>query len=268
MEYDLAACAVVSEWDEEHDDLSCIGLATLDTPDCTIGTVSLALLDGLGAELLDGASGGLLDGAGNLPANGDCCDDPVGDHTAPEDSGTYVEYTTYDFVACEVVERWCEPLEGCSMTGCCGCEAQPVYWSFTWPSLTEVEGFDGVPAEGDYILEMVNCSTNVNPELFALHTRWLSSEGFTYNSGASFQSSFELTCGKPTIAEGGPDRQYRLRVFARNVLFDSAQVIGFHLLVIGDVPTEEECLGPLDLPSGGDPFGFGIPDPLTLTAAL
>lgn len=155
----------------------------------------------------------------------------------------------------------------CSTMACCRCEAQPVYWSFTWPSLADLLAFDEEPPAGGHVLRLANCSTSVNPEGFASHTRWESEGGFSHTSGAVFQPWFVLTCGRPTEAEGGPDRQYRLLVYARNS-FDSAQVVAAYVLVIADVPSAEECLGPIDLPLTSDPFGLGAPDPLTLTAVL
>lgn len=115
-------------------------------------------------------------------------------------------------------------------------------------------------------MEMVNCSTNVNPEAFANHTRWESEEGFTYNGGASFQPYFVLTCGKPTEAEGGTDRMYRLLVYGDTL--PGTQVTGFYLEVIADTPSEEECLGPLSGSPPSSSFCAGFPDPLVLTGVL
>lgn len=152
----------------------------------------------------------------------------------------------------------------CTTLACCRCVAQPIYWSLTWPPTTCPAPLTCV-VEGDYVLAMVHCSGNVNPELTIHHTRWESAEGFTYNGGADFQPWFVLRCGKPTEAEGGPDRRYLLQVFVYNGDFDTNQSGVSYWLTISDTPSAEDCLGPVDLPLTDDSFGLGAPDPLTVT---
>jgi hypothetical protein len=88
VEYDLLSCSVVNQWTEEYEDLSCLGLATLNTMSCEV------------------------EEAGSL-GNG-CCEEDE------SETGYVVEYTTYDFGSCTAADRWCEPLGACGteVTAC------------------------------------------------------------------------------------------------------------------------------------------------------
>jgi hypothetical protein len=153
---------------------------------------------------------------------------------------------------------------GPEVDSCCRCAAQPVFWSVPWSTTTNPVGPITAAANGDYVLELVNCSNNPSPQSYTLHTRWEGVDGFTYSGGSLFHPWFVLTCGRPTAAEDDEIRKYRLVAYGYNSLFDSFQVIGSYRVNIAEPPTAGQCLGPVTLSRDGDSLGFGFPATLQM----